>query len=345
MDKRLIRTGLEFLEGGVKNNPTIYDLYFESGYTNMDKTRDFPKAIYWYQEASTKGTTDGKKVPPMFTWFQLAHAYESSGDIDTAIQQWLKDVDRGAQEMVEKAKGPASRAHLDAAVQHVLRILHNPGTTEEDWNKALEDLKAGSTELKKNSSDFARGSNLDVAVNNYYLTCWRTAHRRTLGDQPLNAGLDVKVTRLEPRKIRIEGTINVLDLSRVRVMFRDKNWQQLERLPDEERMRRLTMEWDYPSVRGGKFKWDLNLNRDPADMGRNPKEIYPLASDEYEIQVTFNPRKQAPFIQDVYGWSGEGVTDPKYLVIDKSRTGTVEGKRVPLRLIEKTITIKREQVL
>ncbi len=81
MDKRLIRTGLEFLEGGVKNNPTIYDLYFESGYTNMDKTRDFPKAIYWYTEASTKGTTDGKTMPPMFTWFQLAHAYEASGDI------------------------------------------------------------------------------------------------------------------------------------------------------------------------------------------------------------------------------------------------------------------------
>src|SRR5205823_3391070 len=92
------------------------------------------------EEDWNKALEDLKKVPPMFTWFQLAHAYESSGDIDTAIQQWLKDVDRGEQEMVEKAKGPASRAHLDAAVQHVLQILHNPGTTEEDWNKALEDL-------------------------------------------------------------------------------------------------------------------------------------------------------------------------------------------------------------
>jgi hypothetical protein len=345
MDKRLIRTGLEFLEGGVKNNPTIYDLYFESGYTNMDKTRDFPRAIYWYEQASTKGTTDGKPMPPMFTWFQLAHGHERAGDIDTTIQQWLKDVDRGEQEMIEKAKGPASRAHLDAAVQHVIRTLHNPGATEEDWNKALEDLKAGSTELKKNSTDFARGSNLDVAVNNLYITCWRVAHRRTLGEQPLNAGLQFTVKRTEPRKLRIEGTINVLDLSRVRVMFRDKNWQQLERLPDEERMKRLTLEWDYPSVRGGHFKWDLNLNRDPADMGRSPKDIYPLTSDEYEIQVTYNPRTQAPFIQDVYGWSGEGVTDPKYLVIDNSRAGMVEGKRVPLRLIEKTITIKRAQVL
>jgi hypothetical protein len=73
--------------------------------------------------------------------------------------------------------------------------------------------------------------------------------------------------------------------------------------------------------------------------------IYPLTSDEYEVTVTFDPRTQAPFIQDVYGWSGEGITDPKYLVIDKTRTGTVEGKRVPLRIIQKTVTLKRSQVL
>jgi hypothetical protein len=80
-------------------------------------------------------------------------------------------------------------------------------------------------------------------------------------------------------------------------------------------------------------------------MDRNPRTIYPLASDEYEVTVTFDPRTQAPFIQDVYGWSGEGITDPKYLVIDNTRAGTVDGKRVPLRLIQKTITLKRSQVL
>ena len=105
------------------------------------------------------------------------------------------------------------------------------------------------------------------------------------------------------------------------------------------------MEWDNPSVKESHFKWDLNLNRDPADMGRDPKTIYPLTSDEYEVTVTFNPRTQAPFIQDVYGWSGEGVTDPKYLVTDPSRAGTVEGKSVPLRLIQKTIILKRSDVV
>jgi hypothetical protein len=346
MDKRLIKTGLEFLEGGVKNNPSIYDLYFESGYTNMDKTRDFPKAIYWYREASNRGTTDGKPMPPMFTWFQLAHAHERAGDIDGAIQQWQINLNRAAKEVKEKATGPVSTAKLDAAAQHLLALdRQGEGVPEDAWVASLGQLHDGARELKGKSTDFARGTNLDVSVQNFYLAVWRKAHRRHLGDQPLPANLDVKVTKLAPRKIRIEGTCNVLDLSRVTVMFRDKNWEQLDRLPDEQRMKKLTMEWDNPSVRGSHFKWDLNLNRDPADMGRDPWTIYPLTSDEYEVTVTFNPRTQAPFIQDVYGWSGEGITDPKDLTTDPSRAGTVAGKRVPLRLIQKRIILKRSDVV
>jgi hypothetical protein len=128
-------------------------------------------------------------------------------------------------------------------------------------------------------------------------------------------------------------------------VFRDRKWRELELLPDDERMTKQTLEWDNPSVKGSKFKWELNLNRDPADMERDPKTIYPLTSDEYELVVTYNPRVQAPFIQDVYGWSGEGITDPQLLVLDDTRAGIVEGKRVPLRLIQKTIILKRSDVL
>jgi hypothetical protein len=346
MDKRLIKTGLEFLEGWVKNNPNIYDLYFESGYTNMDKTRDFPKAIYWYREASVRGTTDGKPQPPMFTWFQLAHAHERAGDIDGAIKQWQINVERGVKEVREKSGEKGPTPHMDAAVAKVLALgRQGDGVPEEAWGQALRDLEGAANELKSKTKDFTRETNLDVAVKNLYLTIWRMAHRRHLGDQPLPASMDVKITKLAPRKLRIEGTCNVLDLSRVTVVFRDKNWEQLDKLPDDERMKQLTMEWDNPSVKESHFKWDLNLDRDPADMGRDPKTIYPLASDEYEVTVTFNPRTQAPFIQDVYGWSGEGVTDPKLLVIDPTRAGTVDGKSVPLRLIQKRIILKRSDVV
>jgi hypothetical protein len=346
MDKRLIKTGIEFLEEGVQNNPTIYDLYFECGYTNMDKTRDFPRAIYWYDQAKTKGTTDGKSLPPMFTWFQLAHAHERAGDIDGAIQQWQINLDRAAKEVLEKSGNTGARASLDAAAKNLFALSHQPaGVSEETWVRSLRDMEGAASQLKGKTTDFARLTNMDVAVKNLYLTVWREAHRRNLGDQPLPANLDVKVTKLAPRKLRIEGNINVLDLARVTVTFRDKNWEQLDKLPEDERMQRLTLEWDNPSVRGSHFKWDLNLNRDPADMERDPKTIYPLTSDDYEIIVTFNPRTQAPFIQDVYGWSGEGITDPHYLMTDNQRAGLVNGKRVPLRLIQKKISIKRSDVV
>ena len=80
-------------------------------------------------------------------------------------------------------------------------------------------------------------------------------------------------------------------------------------------------------------------------MGRPPSEIYPLASDEYELSVMFNPRLQAVFIQDRYGWSGEGLTDKHNLKIDWERAGVVEGKRVPLRYVEKVVTLKKSDVM
>src|SRR5215212_12158054 len=63
MDKRLIPEGINFLAEGTKHNPTVYDLFFEAGYTHMDKTKDFPAAIGWYDQAVTKLTTEGKPRP------------------------------------------------------------------------------------------------------------------------------------------------------------------------------------------------------------------------------------------------------------------------------------------
>jgi hypothetical protein len=257
------------------------------------------------------------------------------------------NVRRGVDELQEQGSLPSgARERFEASLQKLLRMAHQKeGVTEQDWVRMEAEFKDAANGLKSKTEEFARRTNMDVAVNNLYLTLWRMAHRRHLHEQPLPANLDVKVTKIGPRKLRIEGTINVLDLARMHIIFRDKNWRELDSLPDEQRMERLTMEWDYPSIRGGQFKWELNLNRDPADMERDPRTIYPLTSDEYEVVVMFNPRSQAPFIQDVYGWSGEGITDPRYLTTDDSRAGVVEGKRVPLRLIQKRVILKRSEVL
>lgn len=297
MDKRLIPEGIQFLEEGIQNNPTVYDLYFECGYTHMDKTKNFPMAIERYTQATTKVTTEGKPRP-MYVDFQLAHAYERAGKIDMAVKQWEANLARA---------------------------------------KAI---------LKEKPNEFAARSNHDVARNNLKMTLWRINDRRDLAKDPVDMRFEWTWKKVAPRKILIEGRINALDYSRVRVEFMDKDYEQLlAKHGIDWCMENLTREWESVQVRGGKFRWTLDLDRDPADMDRPPKEIYPLKSDEYTLSVEFNPRTQAVFIQDRYGWSGEGLTDSKYLIIDRSRMGVLNGKQVPLRLVRKTVTLKKSEIL
>jgi hypothetical protein len=295
MDKRLIEEGLDFLTEGVHNNPTVYDLFFELGYTHYDKTKNYPEAMRWYREALDKKTSEGKPAP-MYVGFQLAHAMEHAGLIDEAEKQWKINLDRADQERREHPK------------------------------------------------EFSVMQNYGVAANNYKMTRWRINDRRGREKDQADLQLQYTVKRIAPRKLLIEGTINALDYARVTVLLRDKNWQELAKQPFDWRMSNTTLEWDNVQVRDGKFKWTLDLNRDPADMGRQPSEIYPLTSDDYELVVQFNPRTQAVFIQDRYGWSGEGLTD-KNVKVDPSRTGIVEGKRVPLRYVEKTTILKRKDIV
>jgi len=57
MDKRLIRSGLEFLQDGVRHHPSINDLYFERGWTYSDKMTVLPTATNRYHIAREKGPT------------------------------------------------------------------------------------------------------------------------------------------------------------------------------------------------------------------------------------------------------------------------------------------------
>lgn len=297
MDKRLIPEGIKFLAEGTKNNPTVYDLFFEAGYTNMDKTKDYFAAIDWYSQAITKMTTEGKDRP-MYVDFQRGHAFERAGDLDRALAQWEANLKRAEAIRKEKPK------------------------------------------------EFASQANHDVAFNNLKMTKWRINDRKDLASEPVNLRFDYTVTRVAARKLLIEGKINALDYSRVRVEFKDKDYEALlAKNGIDWCMANLTREWESVQVRGGKFRWTLDLNKDPADMGRLPSEIYPVKSEEFELTVEFNPRTQAVFIQDRYGWSGEGLTDSRYLVTDDTRTGVIDGKPRPLRFVRKSVMLRKAQVL
>ena len=55
------------------------------------------------------------------------------------------------------------------------------------------------------------------------------------------------------------------------------------------------------------------------DMGKDPK-MYSFKAEEYDLIISFDPRKCPDFVQDRMGWNGEGITDKRYLR-DDVKTG------------------------
>ena len=70
------------------------------------------------------------------------------------------------------------------------------------------------------------------------------------------------------------------------------------------------------------------------DMSKDPK-MYSFAKDKYDLIVSFNPRNAPEFVQDRYGWSGEGLTDKNFLVTDEKG----------LRMLRVVIPLTREDLL
>lgn len=71
------------------------------------------------------------------------------------------------------------------------------------------------------------------------------------------------------------------------------------------------------------------------DMSKDPK-MYSFTKDKYELIIGFNPRYAPDFVQDRLGWSGEGLTDKRYL-----DTKTIPG----VRMIRRVITLSKEDIL
>lgn len=356
MDKRLIENGVEFLADGCKNNPAVYDLFFERGYMHYDKTKDYPAAVASYEEAAQKKTTTGKRVPPSYVRHQLAHAMEKMGDIDRCVAQWERNLTIGKDLEGDKSTpvGGGAAGPNTAAAYHNLYIT----------KRRMYERQASTAERERNQAEAVKLWSANVTLADEWLKLFpnhgdvlKDRQRATNEVDRLRAGrlrpldlanldMHVTVTRIAPRKLEIEGTIDALDLSRVRVRFEDKGYAERTSRGFDFKMDNCSLEWDDLPVNKNHFKRVMDLDKDPADMGRPPSEIYPLKADQFELSITYNPRLQAAFIQDRYGWNGEGLTaKPGELVIDETRAGVMNGKRYPLRLVRKIATLSREDVI
>ncbi len=110
-DRRYIPPAQALLREGIRNNPDIYDLYFDLGWMNFNKVLDFKAAADAFEQANTKkainASTGREMMRPQFVGHSLAHSYEKMGEIDRAIQQWqqnIRDNERYVQETGDKGE-------------------------------------------------------------------------------------------------------------------------------------------------------------------------------------------------------------------------------------------------
>jgi tetratricopeptide (TPR) repeat protein len=179
-DRRYLPPGLAFLSEGIANNPRIFDLYKEKGWTNYDKTHDYEEAIIAYDagwKADLKRDKEGnsilgadKKVIHTADINQvlhaLGHSYERAGQVDEAIASWQL----------------ASEEHQ--------RLLNAKDTPADD--------------------NYRHTSGLKTSNKNKALLQIRKQNRQKDTTVPVDPHFSFKVTRVRPRVLLVEGSWNCI---------------------------------------------------------------------------------------------------------------------------------------
>ncbi len=237
-----------------------------------------------------------------------------------------QEFDRAAQrsrEANDMDLQPAGKRHLLA------HALEKAGRIDEAimaWEEFIQEEEAAGNWQMAN-----------VSRHNRDLTIWRREARKLRAEDPLNVEFDIKWSIPKRRVVRIEGTTNLPELTKVNVQLRDKGYEQILRDHPQVlwQVANTSLYWDNFTVKDGKWStWykSGNLVVDRLDLGSEPAK-YPLKSDEYEVVITINPRVEPIIVQDITGWDGEGITGPHVEEIDG------------VRMIRKVFTVTRAQLL
>jgi tetratricopeptide (TPR) repeat protein len=361
MDRRLVSDGVDFLRDGVENNPHVYDLFFELGYMHYDKTKDYDEARKYYGEARTKPTTTGKNRAPGYVYSAYAHALERLGYVDEAIEAWRNGYELARDDPGAERDHFVSDAARETAFHNWYMTRRRRNEREATWlewqGKQQEPLALWQANVDLAHEYLKTEPGREDVRDKDLPTAMANVERLKSGilkrGAPKDMAFDFTWKRVAPRRIEVEGKMDLVGYARVVVILRDRNYDQLANRQDLSgndrvayKMANATLFQDNTvQVRDGKFHVTLRLNEDPADMGRPAETIFPLKSEEYELTVIFDPRQQSNEVQDRFGWNGEALADSHYLVVDPAHSGRVFGQPRPRRLLQKTVFIRKEDIL
>lgn len=332
-DRRYIPASQKLLEEGDANNTTVYDIAFELGWENADKIKNYDRAEKWFRIATTRKAQDdtGKAVKPapLFVWHQVAHSLERQGRIDEAVEIWRHVLTLSEAKLKDNPKDFSTRNVRDSERHNLelnLKRKYSRYVHRMDWDVDKEQTR---------SINPVTGE--PIPSNAYIETSGPNAGkpRPASTATPWNCAFDARPTFTAPRVLEIKGNFTVGDGARVNIRLADEDWKEheLEKF-DFNIDQSQTIMMDQHSVRGGHWGRKIDMSKDP--------KMYSFTRDYYYLVFEFNPRGTSPFIQDKFGWSGEGLTDSsKVLWIQPSRN----PKAAPIRMLRKVYKLSRAQIL
>jgi len=229
-------------------------------------------------------------------------------------------------------------------------VLQRNGTVDQALDNYYNLLSDAEKRVKANPDEFAARQNRDTLENNIDTLVVRMSQRGYFAQKagrpldgydvspPFDVGFSAKVSVVERKILRVEGTWNVLPVgTRIRFNLRDadypgagpsiQNWDANDKV-NLDPPKDLTYLQDDLFVRNRRFNRRIDMSKDVT--------IYPLNAKEYFLEFYYNPRTSPPHIQDKFGWNGEGMTDKNFL----STTA-----RPGMRVIYARLPITREMLL
>lgn len=323
-DRRYIPAAQKLLEEGVENNPNIYDIKFELGWENYDKIKNYKIAEYWFKRAwASEDPNDADKKPPQYVLHMLAHAQEHEAKITDCIATWRYALARSLVLCKQKPKD-FSRTNMRDTEIHNLRL-----TLERRFSRYVHMVNFKVDKWATKSVNPVTGAPIpDFA----YINPKTGKPNPPAITPPWNCGFDAHLAFPEPKVMEVSGFFNVGDGARVDVLLCDDNFT----LPVLKHFSfninyRQTIMMDSIAVIHEQFDRRIDMSKDP--------KMYSFSRPYYIVRLTFNPRRTFPYLQDRFGWSGEGLIDKHYLYINPYQP------HKPVQTIEKVFYISRAQVM
>lgn len=398
-DRRYLPAGLALLEEGIRNNPNLWDLYADAGWTYYDKVKDFDESVSHYQAGLLAKNPDNHRIG-----HGLAHALEHMGRIDAAIAAWEAARQRH-QKLLDDPKESAdrkgrARMGIQTATRNLnmirVRKISRPDDTKPPVDaqfsvrvvrlrpKVLEvsgrwnlvgaknfDPKGSKVDVYGFTGPIwgpVDGARVDVRLTDYGYVRPPTPREFSFNVDPsvtiLQDQLSVRGGRaIAAGDLYVAGTGDFVSLNptadRVGVYGLTKKEQTPgmgvtvgEALAGKAALsalgrRQLAAVRDTLKSVGELDKAGYRVALRPyralgkygpreLDMSKDPK-MYSFSKDRYDLVLSFNPRTAPEFVQDRLGWSGEGLADKRYLVVDAAKGN--------LRMIRVPITLTREDIL